>query len=58
MHQSNRLLALAMLAVGAAGGWLAASGRLSPLPARAAVPPAAESAPGCCEGAGRGVMLA
>jgi arylsulfatase len=53
---------LAVLAVGAAGGWWAASGRLPLLPRSDAAPPpqavtAASDAP-CCDGADRGLLLA
>src|SRR5947209_261198 len=63
MFRNNRLQMLAVLAVGAAGGWLAASGRLPLLPRSEAAPPAqavttpAPDAP-CCDGADRGLLLA
>ena len=62
MSGNSRLQMLAVLAVGAVGGWLAASGRLTGPPrSDAAPPPQAESAKAdgsCCNGADRGLMLA
>src|SRR5262245_26377132 len=62
MIRHHRLQVLAVLAVGAVGGWLAASGRL-PLQSRSDVaqPTQAPSpTPGaaCCVGTERGVLLA
>ena len=59
---NNRAQMLAVLAVGAAGGWLAASGRLTFTPRSEAAPPAQATADmtdgSCCEGADRGMLLA
>src|SRR5580704_3553750 len=53
---------LAVLAAGALGGWLAASGRLPLLTRSDAAPPdqtiTAPAAAACCDGAERGVLLA
>src|SRR5262245_48972023 len=61
MFCSSRLSLIAALAIGALGGYLAASGRVSLTPRSEAAPPAqtsaAPAAP-CCEGADRGVLLA
>src|SRR5262245_50584030 len=66
MLRSTTVQMLAVLAVGALGGWLVASGRLQPGPSAGAPPgvaaPAccnsAPEAPCCAEGAGRGELLA
>jgi arylsulfatase len=60
MLGNTRLQMTAVLAVGALGGWLAASGRLqSPPRAEATLPtPAVTSAAPCCDGAERGLLLA
>ena len=62
MFRNNRLQMLAVIAVSAAGGWLAASGRLPLLPRSDAAPPAqakpATADGACCEGADRGLLLA
>ncbi len=62
MVSKTRIQMLVVLAIGALGGWLAASGRLS-LAHRAEASPPDNSTPtkstlSCCEGADRGVMLA
>jgi arylsulfatase len=53
---------VAVLAIGALGGWLAASGRLPSLTRTEAAPPTpavtAPTAAACCDGAERGVLLA
>src|SRR4051812_48630303 len=62
MIHNNRLQLLAVLAVGAAGGWLAASGRLPFLSRSDAAPPAQATTRAvdgsCCDGADRGLLLA
>src|SRR5262245_46371436 len=62
MVRNTRLQVVAVLAIGLLGGYLAASGRIQ-LPPRAQAEPAAQQAtsvrlPPCCEGTGRGQLLA
>src|SRR5262245_45425295 len=62
MIRHNRLQLLAVLAVGAVGGWLAASGRMPLLSRSDAAPPTNTASPaagaGCCDGADRGLLVA
>ncbi len=62
MFRNNRLQLLAVVAVSAAGGWLAATHRLPLLSRSDAAPPAPTVTPtadgSCCEGADRGLLLA
>jgi arylsulfatase len=59
MRTGSRLTTVAALAVGAALGWLAASGRLQSFSRAVAGPDAAPPAAApCCDGAGRGELLA
>jgi arylsulfatase len=62
MMRNKRFQMLAVLAVGALGGWLAASGRVPLLSRSDAAPPTQTTSPAsgaaCCNGAERGVLLA
>src|SRR5262245_58873167 len=61
MIRHHRLQMLAVLAVGALGGWLAASGRVPLLSRSDAASPTQAASPtpaACCDGADRGVLLA
>src|SRR5262245_343759 len=61
MFRNTRAQTVAVLAIGALLGYLAASGRLNPFQWARAAPPAPAAAEGqadCCDGAGKAGLLA